>query len=203
MTGRELVGQALPRAGRLASAAACVGLLALASCAPPAFERPASEPLAPPRERFDLSGRLSARHSTESLSANFRWQHDGARDEFELGTPLGQTLARLTSDGSGVELVLSNGRVERASDWATLTERGLGWPLPVAGLVYWIQGAPREGAPYLLDVDDNRDPNVLRQDGWTIAYQSFAVTDEGTRRPARMTLSYPDVELRLVIDKVQ
>ena len=50
---------------------------------------------------------------------------------------------------------------------------------------------------------DNGAPGVLRQDGWTIVYQAFAKDASGVPRPARMTLDYPGVELRLVIDTWQ
>ena len=159
--------------------------------------------MAPPRQSFELSGRIAAHYASSAFAANFRWQHDGQRDAFELASPFGQTLARLTGDDSGVELATADGRIERAAGWAALTERGLGWPLPVSGLAFWVQGAPREGAPFALDLDENREPSLLRQDGWTIAYQAFASTPDGARRPARMTLSYADVELRLVIDSSQ
>jgi outer membrane biogenesis lipoprotein LolB len=41
---------------------------------------------------------------------------------------------------------------------------------------------------------------VLRQDGWTIVYLAFGQDENGVSRPARMVLSYPDVELRLAVD---
>jgi len=77
------------------------------------------------------------------------------------------------------------------------------WALPVAGLSYWIQGAPRKDAPFTAEAGSGGAPGVLRQDGWTIVYQAFATDASGTSRPARMTLDYPGVELRLVIDAWQ
>ena len=111
--------------------------------------------------------------------------------------------ARLIGDPNGVHLQTPDGKVETASDWTTLTSRGLGWALPVEGLAFWIQGAPRKDAPFTAEAGDDGAPGVLRQDGWTIVYQAFVKDATGVSRPARMTLDYPGVELRLVIDAWQ
>jgi outer membrane lipoprotein LolB len=163
----------------------------------------ASVTFPPVKATYDLMGRLSARHAADALSASFHWHHDGESDELELASPLGQTLAQLSGNRAGVTLRTADGRIETASDWQTLTSRGLGWPLPVTGLSYWIQGVPREGAPFVVEPGDGGTPAVLRQDGWTVVYNAFAADRDGVLRPSRMTLSYADVELRLVIDAWQ
>jgi outer membrane lipoprotein LolB len=192
----------LPR--RVARLAAIAGLLALAGCASTPASRDASSiQFAEARAVYEISGRLSARHDADAFAASFRWSHAGDRDELDLTTPLGQTVARLIGDPRGVELQRPDGKVETANDWTALTSRGLGWSLPVAGLAYWIQGAPRKDAPFTAEAGDGGAPGVLRQDGWTIVYQAFAKDGSGASRPVRMTLDYPGVELRLVIDAWQ
>jgi outer membrane lipoprotein LolB len=182
--------------------AAIAAVLALAGCASiPAPSGGAGFPEA--RDAYEIAGRLSARHDADAFAASFRWSHSGDRDELDLATPLGQTLARLTGDAHGVELRRPDGRGETADDWTTLTSRGLGWSLPVSGLASWIQGAPRKDAPFTLEAAADGMPGVLRQDGWTIAYQAFVKDATGASRPARMTLDYPGVEVRLVIDTWQ
>jgi outer membrane lipoprotein LolB len=192
----------LPR--RVARIAAIASLLALAGCAS-MLAPPSTTQLKFPdaRAAYEIAGRLSARHEAEAFAAGFHWSHTGDRDELDLISPLGQTIARLTGDAHGVELQTPDGKVETANDWSTLTSRGLGWALPVAGLSYWIQGAPRKDAPFTAEAGSDGAPGVLRQDGWTIVYQAFAADPSGTSRPARMTLEYPGVELRLVIDAWQ
>jgi outer membrane lipoprotein LolB len=129
-----------------ARAVAAAGAVLLCSCASALVERgaPASA-LAAQATAFELTGRLSARRGNDALSANFRWTHEAQRDELDLSSPLGQTIARLSSDASGVRLQTPDGRVETAGDWAALTTHALGWPLPVEGLAFWIQGVPRDG----------------------------------------------------------
>jgi len=176
-------------------------LLALNSCAP-WFVRQEAEGIRfpTPKPTFEAEGRLSARHGAEAFTANFRWQHADARDALEFSSPLGQTVAVLSGDAAGVRFEAADGRRATAKDWVTLTEAGLGWRLPVEGLSSWIQGVPRAGAPYSAEPGSNGRAAVLRQDGWTIVYLAYAPGEDAALRPARMTLEYPEIELRLVVD---
>lgn len=176
----------------------------LAACAPTVVERPGSAAAVPAvQETFDVSGRLSARHGSDALAANFQWRHAKETDELELVSPLGQTIAVLTGDATSARLRTSGGRVLDARSWTTLTQEGLGWALPVEGLRYWLQGAPRPDAAFTTETGDDGRIAVLRQDGWIIAYQSYVQIGADLWRPSRMTASYPGIELRLAIDRWQ
>ena len=159
--------------------------------------------LPPVRDTFEVSGRLSARHGSDALAANFQWHHAGERDELELASPLGQTIALLSGDASSARLQAANGRVLTAASWSRLTQEGLGWPLPVDGLAFWIQGAARPGADFTVEADADGLASVLRQDGWTIVYQAYVRTEDGVSRPARLTANYPEVDFRLAVDRWQ
>ena len=162
---------------------------------------PTLPPTALPRdEPFAIDGRLSARRGSEGVSIVFAWMHASPRDELVVSTPLGQAVAELSSDASirRVDVRTADGRRDESSDWETLTERVVGFPLPVAGLAWWVQGAPREGAPYSLEADVAGRASVLRQDGCEIVY---AYADNSAQRPSRLTLVCHDVELRIVIDR--
>jgi outer membrane lipoprotein LolB len=73
-------------------------------------------------------------------------------------------------------------------------------PLPVSGLAWWIRGVPHPLAAHTLEVDELGRPSVLRQDGWEIVY---AYADDSTRQPSRVRLTWPEVEVRIVIDRWQ
>ena len=182
-----------------ARAVAAAGAVLLCSCALVERPTPASA-LAAHAATFELTGRLSARRGNDALSANFRWTHERQRDELDLSSPLGQTIARLSGDASGVRLQTPDGRVETAGDWAALTTRALGWPLPVEGLAFWIQGMPRDGVPAAIDRGSDGMPAALRQDGWSVVYQTFERDGDGLSRPKRLTLDYAEVELRIAVD---
>jgi outer membrane lipoprotein LolB len=189
------------RAARAASVACMLVLQACATLEADRGSRPASPTVFPEvRATFVASGRISVRHGVNALTANFRWRHDGARDEIDIASPLGQTLARLSGGQGAVSLRLADGRVVTAPDWSALSSQSLAWALPVDGLAYWIQGAPRPEAEFAAEAAADGTPALLRQDGWTIVYQPFARDASAMSRPVRMALSYPDVEVRLVVD---
>lgn len=187
---------------RAAAAGQAIALAALfGGCAPVALERTSGLGAPPaPQASFDIAGRLSVRHGDDALTANFRWRHASGRDELELASPLGQMVALLSGDASNVRLQTADGRVATASDWSALTAQGLGWPLPVDGLAFWIQGTPRPGSAFGTEAGDDGRVALLRQDGWTIVYHAYTQAAAADWRPARMTLSYPDVELRIAVD---
>ena len=174
--------------------AACA--LALGACAsvPPTFTTGTSAGAvdAP----FDVSGRLSAKRGSDGVVANFDWAHAPGNDTIALATPMGTTLAQLIRDPDGAALVRPDHPIERARDVATLADRLLAMPLPVESLAWWIRGVPHPESPHSLERDAGGRASVLRQDGWAIVY-SYA---EGEARPRVVVASYPELEVRVVID---
>lgn len=153
-----------------------------------------------PDEPFAIDGRLSARRGSDGVSVAFAWTHDRARDELVITNPLGQTIAELASDASArrIEVRTADGRREESADWASLTERVVGFPLPVESLAFWAQGTPRAATAYQVETDASGRASTLLQDGCQIVY---AYADASTPQPSRLSLSCHDVELRIVIDR--
>ena len=152
---------------------------------------------------FSIGGRLSARRGDAGVAGGFSWTHDARHDAIDLASPLGQTLARLEGNSSGVSVTLQDGRTEHAPTWRELTERAFGVTIPVDGLASWVRGVPRPGAPFTVERDPQARVALLRQDGWEIVY---AYADDAARRPARVVLSLPGgeaVDVRVVVDRWQ
>ena len=150
---------------------------------------------------FTAEGRLSARRGNDGIAGQFTWQHESSHDKFELTSPLGQRIARLEGDTAGVRIETSNGRVDTAQDWDTLTGRAFGLTLPVRGLSAWLRGLPRDGSRFTVERDPRERPALLRQDGWEVTY---AYTDDAAMQAARLILRYPGVEpieVRIVVDR--
>ena len=147
-----------------------------------------------------MDGRLSARRGNDAVSVSFAWNHAPPRDEFVVTTPLGAAVAEMSGDASTnrVEVRAADGRTDTASDWSVLTERVVGFPLPVEGLAYWAQGSPRPGATQTAEVDAAGRLSVLRQDGCEIAY---TYAEGSSSLPVRLRMTCNDVELRIVVDK--
>ena len=149
---------------------------------------------------FTAEGRLSARHARDAVAVNFAWTHDPPRDELAVTSPLCQTVAELSGNAAAgrVEVRTADGRHAEAADWTTLTERALGFPLPVSGLSAWIRGAPRPGAPFTAEADREGRVALLRQDGWEVVYD---YPDAAARLPLRLIVTYPEFEIRVVVDR--
>jgi len=148
---------------------------------------------------FVLEGRLSVRYGDDSLAGKITWNHQPLRDDISLASPLGNQLAQITRDASGVVLTDSRQQQVRAHDAETLTEQQLGWRLPLSGLTDWVR------ARVSTDGEARRDPGGrlthLSEAGWEI---EFAYESDTARRPRRLIMSYQralrPLEIRLVID---
>ncbi|MDD2929549.1 MAG: lipoprotein insertase outer membrane protein LolB, partial [Sideroxydans sp.] len=122
-----------------------------------------------------------------------------ASDEVLLLAPLGQTVARITSDVQGVTLE-TEGQTHVAQDAEALTQQLLGWQLPLSGLRYWLTALPAPSGAYHSEQDATGRMSVLYQQGWAIHYTRYA--DEGHNAlPLRLTLQRAGLEVRVVIDE--
>ena len=185
-----------------ASIAAAVALL-LAACTgtPPPGSLPPVE-FVSAAGPFTAEGRLSARHGSDAATVHFSWTHRPPRDLLTVTSPLGQAIAELSGDTAAgrVDARTAEGRHDEAADWTTLTERTLGFRLPVEGLAAWIRAAPQADAAYSIETDREGRVSLLRQSGWEIVYD---YADAASRRPGRLRITYPDLEIRMVIDRWQ
>ena len=146
---------------------------------------------------WTLQGRIGVQADEQSLSGTFYWQHRGPSDELLLTSPLGQGVARIVVNPDGALLVLPNQPERRAPDVETLTRDALGYALPVAGLVWWVQA---QAAPERV-AETRRDAAGrlvhLKQDGWVIDYQYAADMPAG---PRKLVVTRDGLEIRLVAD---
>ena len=176
--------------------------LFLAACAtvgpaPVAVDRPVVA-------SFESAGRLSARHGSDGVAVHFTWTHARGNDVFDVATPLGQTVARLRGDATGIFVERPGEAPMQYPDWNALTQSVIGVALPVDGLVSWLQGAPSPAGASDLERDGAGRPLVLRQQGWEIVY-SYA-DDAPAARPARLVMRYPageTIEVRIVVDRFE
>ena len=172
---------------------AAVALLALAGCAlmPPAPPVVGAKPVTV--TIFQLTGRISVIQNGAGFFGSFHWRHRPGRDVILLFTPLGQGVARLTRDRTGVTLMTADKRYV-ARDPEQLTEKVLGWRLPLGGLPYWVRGLPAPSAGGIATV------GRLAQDGWRIEWDDYRAVD-GFRLPGEVTLQQGKLRVKLVIDQ--
>ncbi|WP_454055736.1 lipoprotein insertase outer membrane protein LolB [Cupriavidus sp. Marseille-Q8015] len=161
------------------------------------------------------SGRFAANYvrygRNEGVQGSFRWEEQGRNVRLDLVSPLGQTLAVITSTPSGATLDLPNEAPRNAPEVDSLMEQALGFSLPVAGLRDWIHGRPTPGTPANATRDVKGRLDTLAQNGWTVRYVDWQDPPQGatvaTARPRRMDLARDTGEtpltVRLVIDPAQ
>jgi outer membrane lipoprotein LolB len=164
-------------------------------------------------EAVDMSGRLSIRYqangSEQALHGSFNWSQGPDRTLVSLLSPLGQTLATIESTPAETVLRQPGQPPRTASDVDALTAQALGWPLPVAGLRYWLQGfAMDAGSRRMIAAPGMSAPQqTSMQDGWRLHYASWN-QDAASPHPKRLDLQRTtqqagDVEIRLIIDSFQ
>lgn len=173
--------------------------LLLGACAildqPPDPSRPAE---------LEMRGRIAYRYADQGGSAAIAWRHAAAFDDLLVTGPLGQGIARLDRQDDAWVLTTIDGRKFRAADAETLTESVLGWRLPLAGLVDWVQGRPGTGREAQTERDDEGRPVRIRQDGWQIEYLAW----QGDT-PSRLSLhreadgAHAALDLRVVVDQFE
>jgi outer membrane lipoprotein LolB len=181
-------------------AAAALAAALVAGCATAPRTTPAPSPVhAEPS--FDAAGRMSARHGNDAVAVHFTWRRRESSDDFDVATPLGQTVARMRRDARGVRVERPNEPPVDYPDWGALTTSVLGVAIPVEGLASWIQAAP-ETARADIERDGAGRPLVLREQGWEIVYSYTG--DDASARPSRLVMRYPvsePIEVRLAIDR--
>jgi outer membrane lipoprotein LolB len=137
--------------------------------------------LRPPAQvEFDLLGRIAARYRDDGFTGNVNWRHAASGDEMLITTPLGQGVARIVRQGDAVVLTTAEGKEFRAADSESLTERVLGFRLPIEGLADWVQGKPSP---------------TLEGRGWKVEY----LQRDEQNRPRLMRMTYQGVEVRFAV----
>jgi outer membrane lipoprotein LolB len=145
---------------------------------------------------FELLGRIAARYGNDAFTGNLLWRHAGAGDEMLISTPLGQGVARIVREGDAVQLTTAEGKEFHAADSESLTERTLGFRLPLEGLADWVRGQPSADSPARTEKGPDGKLRSLEQRGWKVEYQEY----EGDR-PSLMRLTYQGIQLRLAISE--
>lgn len=148
---------------------------------------------------FELHGRIGVQTEKKGFSGTLRWQHQAGGDDLGLFSPLGNQVGQIHADLDGVTLVTSDQKTYRAADAETLTEKTLGWRLPMSGLHDWVLGRPTVGAAQILSWDDAGNITHLRQDGWDIEYPQYAEFD-GQQLPVKIVIKSIKLDLKLVIE---
>lgn len=165
-------------------------------------------PVAAYRDSIDLSGKLSVDYQKDGqpqrLNGQFEWVQRPGRVDVSLAGPLGQTVAQISVTPQEATLTQAGRQPLVASDVDTLTERTLGWSLPVSGLRDWLQG-------YAVDASGKRfaaspaNNSVFTQDGWRLRFAEWQDDTAAHPVPRRIdaersaTATSDELAIRIVI----
>lgn len=155
----------------------------------------------PVSSNWTLQGRIAVQSDEHNLSGQLFWRHRADRDEVLMSSPLGQGGVRIVRDAEGVALEVPNRPTQRAPDIESLTREVLGYALPVAGLVWWIQARPDPEGAFEATYDIKGRIAQLRQNGWVITFIQYAA--DAPARPRRLAVARDGLEIRLVVDSWQ
>ncbi|MDP8568789.1 lipoprotein insertase outer membrane protein LolB [Methylophilus aquaticus] len=152
--------------------------------------------------QFALEAKLAVQFNGKGYTARLQWQHTPATDQLRIFSPLGQQIALIDRSAESVTLTDQSGKQHHAGDVASLTEKLLGWRLPLTGLSQWVLGTPHPHTEYEASYLSTGEPHTLRQDGWQIAYDDYKPTilPEITESlPGLVRLQQDDIRLKLLI----
>jgi outer membrane lipoprotein LolB len=144
---------------------------------------------------MSLSGRVSVHQEEESFSGQFQWVSSDGVDDILLSDPLGQGVAKILRNERQTMLQLPDGRKETAPDADALTEKLLGFRLPLGGMSYWINARPDPSSPNELVLNEQGQVVRIKQDGWKIDYLSYKED-----RPKKLLITRQALEIKLIVD---
>ena len=142
---------------------------------------------------FNASGRLAVKQNDKGSYANFDWDSNGKMQQLSVNTPLGNTVGELCQDSRGVVAIASNGETYQAATASELSERLMGFAIPVESLDLWAHGYYADNQPHTVD-----EQGRLLQAGWKIERQ---VDAEG--HPRLLVLNNQQLSIRLAFNDYQ
>ncbi len=185
---------------------AVLGASALAACA--GLPSPANTPGRNYRGRFSLvvsRTQASGQAQRNSWSGRFALSLAGQAMSLDLVSPLGATIARFETDPLEARLLLpADGgvQVSRGADAKALSERVMGWSLPLDGMPDWLQGRPAAARPYRTLPADSSGGRRFEQDGWAVTVHDGPVDGQVLRLDMDRAQGdgLPGVDLRVILD---
>lgn len=183
----------------LQRAVVLAALMTLAGCAVSPQHAPAPALARELIREFSLQARLAITRGSERATVNIDWQHQRGGDDITVLSPLGQTLARLTSSSMGAALEAPNRDIMHAADIEDLAERALGTRLPLKGLPQWVLGRA-----VTADAVGQRDAlgrwTQLTESGWHVVFTQYE-SDSVDALPQLIDLARGQISIRIRNDQ--
>jgi outer membrane lipoprotein LolB len=153
---------------------------------------------------YGLAGRIGIAARGEGVNAQIELDQRGTRSLLQLRSSLGIGSLRVESDGERFSLQSSRGEsLDGAVARDQLAQR-LGFEPPLSSLRYWVLGVPDPAMPSEPLPGDAGGARGFLQRGWRIEATELSGHRAGDAQvglPRRVTLTAPDVRVRLVVNR--
>lgn len=150
------------------------------------------------RTHWRLSGRLAVSDGRDGGSGRLEWVQDGERYEITLNAPVTRRSWRLVGAPGFARLDGIEGGPFHGESAEVLLSEHLGWFVPLADLVAWVQGARAPGVAQ-VDFQPSGLPASIQQNGWEIEYRAFEV-DGALPMPLRVFATRGQQRVRMQVD---
>jgi outer membrane lipoprotein LolB len=152
---------------------------------------------------FKLSGRVAINANNQGSSGTIFWHHAYKDGNISFHSPLGGKVADFLYTNQNVKFTNKDNKTFEADNAETLSERHLGWRLPLKPLSDWVLGRPSTGAISDMRWDEQGRITRFNQEGWEITYLEYKPNQE-ISLPSKINIrgvqTDQPLNLRLVID---
>lgn len=142
------------------------------------------------------------RDEQNGFSGKIEWVSRLDAQLLTLTSPLGNTMAQLEESHHQAHLKILGHDPVISSSATALTLQYLGYPIPVEGLHWWVQGLNAPGSVAQRQVDQEGQLQSLTQEGWHIHYALWRQQDH-VWIPERLDLTYQNNLIKLHVDHWQ
>lgn len=148
---------------------------------------------------WTLNGRVTVQGPEESGQVRVRFRKDAEGSRLEVSNPFGQTVLRLTRDGTGVRLRDDQGRLYTGEAARRVLRTRLGWRVPVGRLNEWVLGlAQAREVPAAMDGKGR--PLRIEAGRWRIHYPRYMQV-KGVWLPKEVQVGHNGLDLEIRVDR--
>lgn len=145
-------------------------------------------------EQWSFAGRLAITGAKDAWQASISWAHRPDDEQIQLAGPLGQGATRIALSKGQVVIDSGAGRRQSSTQVEAFINQQLGMFVPVRSLRFWVTGMPAPSAAFLVT------DAGFTQNGWLVEYPQMQSVG-AQLMPRKMTVSNPQVKLKLIINE--
>jgi outer membrane lipoprotein LolB len=148
---------------------------------------------------WQMSGRAAVATESQGWSAGVTWKQADQVSDLNVQGALGVGGVHVRSDGESLDVETSKGEKASGEDATSALERTLGVALPISSLRYWLLGVPAPGSDAQEDLDPQGRLASLKQNGWSMTYDRYALQGNDWL-PGRVRLESGPVRVKVLVD---